>query len=183
MGLIHLVLSTDGQRFLHSGTRKVAVLGVIKMYRFTAGILLTVLLFFPVSTLSGADLKTLAGPDAFECVFPSKTFGYWNSGSVYTGITEPPSDPETVRIVIRSIDIEEGTAFLKSVWDAQEVTILDNMDGLTFLDVSPLGYVRIVTIFPHYCDVRHAFCSVLSEHVGRYGSTAPYQAFGFCEPR
>ncbi|MCK5352028.1 hypothetical protein KAJ77_05595, partial [bacterium] len=99
-------------------------------------------------------------------------------------ITEPPSDPETVMIVIHSIDIEEGTAFLKSVWDVQEVTILNNMNGLTLLDVSSVGYVRIVTIFPHYCDYRHAFCSVLSEHVGRYSSSiAPYQAFGFCEPR
>jgi hypothetical protein len=166
------------------GTLQADVLGVIKMYRFVGGLLLTVLLFFPASALSGADLKTLAGSDAFECVFPSKAFGYWNGGSVYTGITEPPSDPETVRIVIQSIDIVEGTAFLKSVWDAQEVVILDNMKGLTLLDVSPTGFVRIVTIFPHYCDFRHAFCSVLSEHVGRYSSSiAPYQAFGFCEPR
>jgi hypothetical protein len=153
------------------------------MYRFVGGLLLTVLLFSPNVAHSGADPKTLAGSDTFECVFPSKTFGYWNHGTVYTGITEPPSDMEKVSMVIHSIDIVEGTAFLKSIWDAQEVTILDNIDGLTFLDVSPTGSVRIVTIFSHYCDFRHAFCSVLSEHVGRFGSTAPYQAFGFCTAR
>ncbi len=153
------------------------------MYRFVVGLFLIVLIFLPLPSHSGADLKILAGSDAFECVFPSKTFGYWKNGSVYTGITEPPSDFETVKIVISSIDLAAGTAFLKSVWDVQEVTILNNMNGLTLLDVSSVGYVRIVTIFPHYCDYRHAFCSVLSEHVGQYGSVAPYQAFGFCEPR
>ena len=106
------------------------------MYRFVGGLLLIVIIFSPIPSFSGADLKILAGSDAFECVFPSKTFGYWNGGSVYTGITEQPSDPETVRIVIQSIDIVERTAFLKSVWDAQEVTILDNIDGLTFNSTS-----------------------------------------------
>lgn len=158
-------------------------LGVIKMYRFVGGLFLIVLIFLPFPSHSGTDLETLAGSDAFECVFPSKTFGYWKSGSIYTGITEPPSDFEIVRIVIRSIDLQEGTAFLKSVWDDQEVKVKDNLYGLTLLDVSPIGYVRVVTIFPHYSEQRHAFCSVLSEHISRYGTIAPYQAFGFCVPR
>ncbi len=145
---------------------------------------LLAVLIFPTVAWSEMGSETLSKVDSFDCYFPCQTFGYWDKeGMVYTGITEPPSDYETVRIQISAIDVVEGTAHFQTAWEENDVEILDNMGGLTMLDVSPVGSVRMVTVYPTYCPERKAFCSVLTEHGGKFGSAAPSQAFGFCEPK
>lgn len=141
-----------------------------------------ILLILPAAVWPGMDWRELSQVDSLDCYFSCRIFGYWNDGVVFTGITEPPLDHETVRIRISAIDIVGGKAFFQTAWEDREVEILNNMSGLTMLDVSPIGPVRMVTVFSSFCQDRKAFYSVLSEHGGRYGVASPAQAYGFCIP-
>jgi hypothetical protein len=141
-----------------------------------------ILLILPAVAWSEINWQKLSQVDSLECYFPCQIFGYWDRGVVFTGITEPPSDNETVRIEISAIDIVKGRALFRTAWeDNYEVKILNNIEGLTLLDVSPVGNVRMVTVYPSFCPDRRAFCSLLSEHGGGLGVASPSQAFGFCE--
>ena len=154
------------------------------MDRLSGIIGLLAVLIFPAVALPEMVLQKLSQVDSFDCYFPCQTFGYWDrEGMLFTGITEPPSDRETVRIEISAVDMVEGTAHFHTAWEDHDVEVLNNMAGLTMLDVSPVGSVRMVTVYPTYCPERQAFCSVLTEHGGNYGSATPSQAFGFCEPK
>jgi len=153
------------------------------MKRLSGIFVVVALLMFPSAAWSGMEFEKLAQVDSLECYFPCQTYGYWDKGRVLTGVTEPPSDQETVRIDISAIDIVQGTALFRTAWEDHEVEILNNMGGLTLLDVSPVGQVRMVTVYPSFCPDRQAFCSVLSEHGGKHGTASPSQALGFCEPK
>ena len=142
-----------------------------------------ILLILPAVAWTEIDSQKLSQVDSLDCYFPCQSFGYWDKGVVFTGITEPPLDQETVRIRISTIDIVEGKALLQTAWEDHEVEILNNIGGLTLLDVNPVGEVRMMTVYSSFCPDRQAFCSVLSEHGGKYGAASPSQAFGFCKPK
>ena len=145
------------------------------------GALLIVLFMSFAQSAWGAGGGMFHQAMSMECTYPGQTFGYWNDGVIQTGTIEIPGDHEPVKIQINSIDRIRGTAKYKSVWDEYEIAVLHVLTNLTFLDVNPIQGIRVITIYPHFCPDKKAYCSVISEHVGPAGRVAPAQMFGFCE--
>lgn len=151
------------------------------MRYFMAGLsFLVVLVSWPAAEAQ-INFPSLARAESLDCVFLTKTFGYWNGEKVYAGVVETASEPETlIHLDLVSIDLIKETAILKSDWGDEDVSIFNTSKGLTFIHMSSNGNLWVLTVYPYYDPSRETFSSVLSEHTGWAGSGLPSQAYGFC---
>ena len=71
-------------------------IGGVRMRYFMAGLsFLVVLVSWPAAEAQ-INFPSLARAESLDCVFLTKTFGYWNGEKVYAGVVETASEPETL---------------------------------------------------------------------------------------
>ena len=151
------------------------------MRYFIAGLSFLIVLVSWPGVQAQINFPILNRAKSMDCVFLSKTFGYWNGEKVYAGVVDPDSDPESlINMDINSIDLIKETAVLKSEWGEEKVSVINSSKGLTFVHLSSSGNLWVLTVYPYYDPSRESFSSVLSEHTGWAGSGLPSQAYGFC---
>jgi len=108
-------------------------------------------------------------PKALKCQFPK--------GVTYDGGKLEEDAQKDFSLIFDSIDLTKGTARLIGNIGASDVVVIANASTLNFIEVTPVGYLNVTTLF-HLPEMP----AVHSRHVVIIDEPMPSQRYGTCKP-